>query len=157
MSTSHVTACRRLAGTAALLLAAAVNPAAAAAGVEHLNSGQVLPRDLPFSEAVRLGNTLYLSGQIGVKPGTLELVDGGMAAEARQTMDNIQATLEANGRSMRDVVKCTVMLADMSEWAAFNEIYQTYFEPPYPARSAFGANGLALGARLEVECIAAAD
>ncbi|MDZ7667903.1 MAG: Rid family detoxifying hydrolase [Gammaproteobacteria bacterium] len=128
--------------------------AAADPDVEHLNSGSVLPQDLPFSEAVRLGDTLYLSGQIGVKPGTLELVQGGMAAEARQTMENIQATLEANGRSMNDVVKCTVMLADMSEWAAFNEIYQDYFEPPYPARSAFGANGLALGARLEVECIA---
>jgi len=131
-------------------------PAAADPDVEHLNSGKVLPQDLPFSEAVRLGDTLYLSGQIGVKPGTLQLVDGGMTAEARQTLDNIQATLEANGRSMSDVVKCTVMLADMREWAAFNDIYQEYFEPPYPARSAFGSNGLALGARLEVECIAAA-
>lgn len=159
MITSYATTCRRSAGTAALLLAAVMNPAAAAADpdVEHMNSGKVLPQDLPFSEAVRLGDTLYLSGQIGVKPGTLELVDGGMAAEARQTMDNIQATLEANGRSMSDVVKCTVMLADMSEWAAFNEIYQTYFEAPYPARSAFGASGLALGGRLEVECIAAAE
>lgn len=159
MTTSHATAWRRFAATAALLLAAAMYPAAAAADpdVEHLNSGQVLPQDLPFSEAVRLGDTLYLSGQIGVKPGTLELVDGGMAAEARQTMDNIQATLKASGRAMSDVVKCTVMLADMSEWAAFNEIYQDYFEPPYPARSAFGTSGLALGARVEVECMAAAD
>ncbi len=159
MITNAATARGRIAGFALLLLGVVLTPAAANADadVEHFNSGSVLPQDLPFSEAVRLGDTLYLSGQIGVKPGTLELVDGGMAAEARQTMDNIQSTLEASGRSMSDVVKCTVMLADMSEWAAFNEIYQDYFEPPYPARSAFGANGLALGARLEVECIAAAD
>jgi reactive intermediate/imine deaminase len=123
--------------------------------VEYLNSGTVLPSNLPFSEAVRVGDTLYLAGQIGVKPGTMELVEGGMAAEARQTIDNIKATLEAHGHGLSDVVKCTVMLADIGEWATFNEIYQSYFSPPYPARSAFGANGLAIGARVEVECIAA--
>jgi reactive intermediate/imine deaminase len=122
----------------------------------YLNSGAVLPAGtLPFSEGVRLGSLVLLSGQIGNVPGTLELVPGGMPAEARQVMDNIKASLTANGLSMRDVVKCTVMLADMSEWGAFNEIYGTYFAAPYPARSAFGATGLALGARVEVECIAA--
>lgn len=125
--------------------------------VEFLNSGKVLPTTLPFSEAVRHGNTLYLSGQIGVKPGTMELVEGGMAAQARQTLDNIRTTLEAHGYGMGDVIKCTVMLADMNEWGEFNEIYQSYFEAPYPARSAFGASGLALGGRLELECIAAVD
>jgi len=125
------------------------------AQVEFLNSSKVLPRNLPFSEAVRVGDTLYLSGQIGVIPGTLELVSGGLKAEARQTMESIKATLESHGYSMSDLVKCTVMLADISEWAEFNEIYKTFFEHPYPARSAFGTNGLALGARLEVECIAA--
>lgn len=124
--------------------------------VEFLNSGKVLPTNLPFSEAVRVGNTLYLSGQIGIAPGTLKLVPGGVREEARQVMENIRTTLEAHGRSMRDVVKCTVMLADISEWAAFNEVYKTYFSAPYPARSALGANGLALGARVEVECIAVA-
>lgn len=123
--------------------------------IEHLSSGKTLPGDLPFSEAVRLGDTLYLSGQVGVKPGTLELVEGGMAAEARQVLDNIRTALEAHGQRLDDVVKCTVMLADMSEWGAFNEIYQSYFSAPYPARSAFGSNGLALGARVELECIAA--
>jgi 2-iminobutanoate/2-iminopropanoate deaminase len=143
-------------------IAAAQSPASAQASaadparVEHLNSGKVLPTNLPFSEAVRVDGTLYLSGQIGVIPGTMELVEGGMAAEARQTLDNIRITLQAHGHDMSDVVKCTVMLADMGEWGAFNEIYAEYFSPPYPARSAFGANGLALGARLEVECIAAA-
>jgi 2-iminobutanoate/2-iminopropanoate deaminase len=123
--------------------------------VEFLNSGSVLPKDLPFSEAVRVGNTLYLSGQIGVQPGTSKLVSGGIKAEARQTMENIRTTLTAHGYSMTDLVKCTVILADMAEWSAFNEIYRTYFAERYPARSAFGSTGLAFGARVEVECIAA--
>ena len=123
--------------------------------VEFFNTSAVLPSGLPFSEAVRVGDTLYLSGMIGVVPGTLDLAPGGMAVEARQTMENIKVTLEANGYAMSDVVKCTVMLADIAEWGTFNEIYQTFFSLPYPARSAFGANGLALGARVEVECIAA--
>jgi reactive intermediate/imine deaminase len=121
-----------------------------------LDSGSVFPSGLPFSEAVRVGDTLFLSGQVGNKPGTLELVPGGIEAEARQTLENIKRTLEAHGYSMRDIVKCTVMLADISEWATFNEIYKGYFDTHYPARSAFGANGLALGARVELECIAAA-
>ncbi|CZF86011.1 RidA family protein [Grimontia marina] len=125
--------------------------------IEYLNSGKVLPTHLPFSEAVRVDNTLYLSGQIGILPGTLKLAPGGVQAESKQTMENIKISLEANGYSMSDLVKCTVMLADISEWATFNEVYKTYFSGKYPARSAFGANGLALGAKVEVECIAAAD
>jgi reactive intermediate/imine deaminase len=123
--------------------------------VEFLNSGKVVPSSLPFSEAVRVGDTLYLSGQIGIRPGTLQLVPGGIKEEGRQALENIRLSLEANGYSTRDVVKCTVMLADIFEWAAFNEVYKAFFSPPYPARSAFGASGLAMGARVEVECIAA--
>lgn len=122
--------------------------------IEYLNSGRVVPATLPFSEAVRVGDTLYLSGQVGIKPGTLQIVPGGIREEARQTLDNIRTSLEANGYMLGDVVKCTVMLADMSEWAVFNEVYRTFFSAPYPARSALGANGLALDARVEVECIA---
>lgn len=129
--------------------------AADGAPIEYLNSGKVLPTTLPFSEAVRVRDTLYLSGQVGIAPGTMKLVPGGMKEEARQTMENIRTSLEANGFSMSNVVKCTVMLADISEWAAFNEVYRTFFTAPFPARSALGANGLALGARVEVECIAA--
>ena len=125
------------------------------ATVQFLNSGKVVPTTLPFSEAVRVGNVLYLSGQVGITPGTLKLVPGGLKEEARQTMENIKTSLEAHGCTMRDVVKCTVMLADISEWDAFNEVYKTFFSGRYPARSALGANGLALGARVEVECIAA--
>ena len=125
--------------------------------VEFLNSGKVLPTHLPFSEAVRAGSTLYLSGQIGIVPGSMKLAAGGIKEEARQTLENIKTSLEAHGYSMRNIVKCTVMLADISEWAVFNEVYKSFFSKPYPARSAFGANGLALGARVEVECIAAVD
>ncbi len=103
---------------------------------------------------MRVGDTLYLSGQIGIRPGTLELAPGGIREQSRQTLENIKTTLETHGYGLRDVVKCTVMLADIAEWAAFNEVYKGFFAPPFPARSALGANGLALGARVEVECIA---
>jgi 2-iminobutanoate/2-iminopropanoate deaminase len=126
--------------------------------VEFLNSGKVLPAGLPFSEAVRVGNMLYLSGQMGIVPGTMRLAPGGVREQVRQTMENIKASLQAHGASMRHIVKCTVMLADISDWPAFNEVYRTYFEDGrYPARSAFGANALALGGRVEVECVAVLD
>ena len=134
--------------------AVATSPAPEQASIEFLSSGKVLPANLPFSEAVRVGDTLYLSGQIGIVPGTLTLVSGGTAGEARQTMENIKASLAAHGYAMSDLVKCTVMLADIAEWDEFNEVYRTYFSGRYPARSAFGADALALGARVEVECIA---
>lgn len=108
---------------------------------------------LPFSDAVRVGDILCLSGQIGHRPGTLELVAGGIGAQTRQMMDNIARILNAEGRSFDDVFKCTVMLANMSEWQEFNKVYLEYFKPDrLPARSAFGANGLALGAAVEMEC-----
>ncbi len=127
--------------------------AAEPAKVEFLNSGK-MAATLPFSEAVKVGDTLYLSGQIGAKPGETGLVPGGMKAEAAQVLANVRAVLETHGYSIKDVVKCTVMLADMSKWGEFNEVYKSVFKPPYPARSAFGANGLALGAQVELECIA---
>jgi 2-iminobutanoate/2-iminopropanoate deaminase len=144
----------------ALALLAVTVPSAAAdadrgGSIEYLSSGKVLPGTLPFSEAVRVGNTLYLSGQIGIVPGTSKLVPGGLREEARQVMENIKASLEAHGYSLRNLVKCTVMLADIAEWSAFNEVYASFLAKPYPARSAFGASGLALGARVEVECTAA--
>lgn len=111
-------------------------------------------REMPFSEAVRVDRTLYLSGQIGNLPGTTKLAPGGIAAESRQVMENMKAALERQGSSLDKVVKCTVFLADMKEWPAFNEVYVTYFTRHLPARSALGANGLALGARVEMECIA---
>lgn len=113
------------------------------------------PFKKPFSDAVQVGEVLYLSGDIGLDPATGEIVPGGIAAEARQAMENIGATLAKRGRSFDDVFKCTIMLADMGEWAAFNAVYLGYFMPDrLPARSAFGCNGLALGARVEIECMA---
>ena len=122
--------------------------------MEFLNSGKVLPAGLPFSEAVRVGNLLYLSGQMGIVPGSTRLVPGGIREEAKQALMNIRSTLDAHGLTLRDVAKCTIMLADINEWQAFNEVYKGFFEDPYPARSALGTNGLALGARVEVECMA---
>jgi reactive intermediate/imine deaminase len=108
---------------------------------------------LPFSVAVRVGEILYLSGALGNLPGKVELVPGGLEAEARQTMTNIAAVLQARNLTFDDVFKCTVTLADMNDWAAFNRVYLTYFTPDrLPARSAFGAAGLALNARVELEC-----
>ncbi len=108
---------------------------------------------LPFSPAVRVGNTLYLAGQIGTD-STGRLVAGGIEAETRQIMTNIKRLVEANGSSMDRVVKCLVMLADIGEWARMNSVYVTFFPTHKPARSAFGSSGLALNARAEIECIA---
>ncbi len=108
----------------------------------------------PFSKAVRVGHVLFLSGELGIVPGTRQLAEGGIGPETRQTLENIKVTLEANGSSLGEVVKCTVFLADIAEWAAMNEVYKTYFPANPPARSALGSSGLALGARTEIECIA---
>lgn len=118
--------------------------------VEFLTSDESANR--PFSEAVRVGNWLILSGQLGINPETGALPPGGIKAETKQTMENIKRTLEKYGSSLDQVVKCTVMLANISEWSAMNEVYVTYFPNNKPARSAFGTSGLALGARLEIEC-----
>ncbi|HEX8096434.1 MAG TPA: RidA family protein [Pyrinomonadaceae bacterium] len=124
-----------------------------AAAVEYLSSGG--PQTLPFSEAVRVGQMLYLSGQVGVDEKSNRLVAGGIKAETAKVMERIRGVLERHGSGLDRVVKCTVMLADMSEWGAMNEVYVTYFpKDRRPARSALGANGLALGARVEIECTA---
>ena len=109
----------------------------------------------PFSPAVRVGNLLFLSGQIGTPPDARGmLVPGGIESETRQTLENIRDVLERSGSSMERVVKCTVMMADMSEWERMNTVYATFFPTHKPARSAFGATALALGARVEIECLA---
>ena len=109
--------------------------------------------DLPFSSAVRVGDTLYVSGAIGLVPGTRDLAEGGIQGETRQTLENISTRLEQFDSSMDRVVKCTVFLADMAEWGAMNEVYKTFFANP-PARSAVGVSGIALNGRVEIECIA---
>ena len=109
----------------------------------------------PFSPAVRVGGLLFLAGQIGTDSAG-RLVPGGIEAETRQTLANIRDVLARTGSSMERVVKCTVMMADMREWPAMNAVYARAFPRNLPARSAFGATALALGARVEIECIAAA-
>lgn len=107
----------------------------------------------PLSNAVETGGWLFLSGALGTVPGK-GFVERGIEPETRQTMENIRLRLASEGLGMDRVVKCTVMLADMAEWPAFNEVYKEFFNDNYPARSAFGASGLAAGARVEIECIA---
>ena len=108
---------------------------------------------LPFSEAVETGNLVFLSGQIG-SGADGKVVPGGIKAETKQTMANIAAVLKRLDLSMDRVVKVTVMMADMAEWGAMNEEYLAAFGKHLPARSAFGASGLAMNARVEIECIA---
>ena len=107
----------------------------------------------PFSEAVRVGDTLYMSGQIGFKDG--KLVKGGVKAEAKQALANINSTLLKYGYQKSDIVKCMVMLTDMDDFDDFNKVYKAELAKPYPVRSAFGVAELAAGASVEVECIAA--
>lgn len=112
------------------------------------------PAGLPFSAAVRVGNVLYLSGQIGIKPGTLELADTGIAGQTRQTLENIKAVLAHAGSSLERVFKCTVFLSNIADYGKMNEVYATYFPKDPPARSTVAGSGLALGARVEIECLA---
>ena len=153
---------RLLLPTTILILAACARaasketPMPASPEVEYLTPYG--PPTRPFSPAVRVGNLLFLSGQIGTSPDAGGgLVPGGIEAETRQTMENIKDVLSRTGSSLDRVVKCTVMMADMGEWSRMNAVYTTYFPTHKPARSALGANGLALGARVEIECIATTE
>ena len=134
---------------------AATAAAATTADVEYLTPFGAPTR--PFSPAVRVGDVIFLSGQIGTDAAANAnaVVPGGIEAETRQTLNNVKRTVEAVGSSMDKVVKCTVMMADMAEWDRMNVVYREFFTPgKLPARSAFGASGLALNARVEIECIA---
>ncbi len=108
---------------------------------------------LPFSEAVRVDNMLYLSGLIGIDEKG-KLAPGGIAAETHQALENIKAVLKRRFSSLDHVIKVTVMLADMAEWEEMNKVYVEYFPKHFPARSAFGVTGLVRGARIEIECVA---
>lgn len=127
-----------------------LSASAAASGIDYYNKGNEPGR--PFSLAVRAGDYVFVSGQLGTGPNGLVK---GFEAQSRQAMDNIAVILKGINLGMDDVVKCTIMIADMSKWADFNKVYTTYFKPErLPARSALGANGLALGGEVEVECMA---
>ena len=131
------------------LFAAAQSPARPP--IEHFPAPARDGAPRPFSEAVRVGDTLYMSGQLGTRAdGTLP---DGIEAQATQMMENIGRTLARAGVGWGDVFQCLVMLDDMADWPAFNRVYVPYFPAgKLPARSAFGADGLALGAKVEMEC-----
>jgi 2-iminobutanoate/2-iminopropanoate deaminase len=131
---------------------AAATPTRDAAPIEfHAKQNGPPGMSLPFSEAVRAGDVLYLAGEIGTDASG-KLVAGGVKAEAKQVMDNIGANLARHGASFDRLVQCTVALADIADWPAFNEVYRGYFKQNFPARMAFATSGLALGARVEVQC-----
>lgn len=146
----------KLQNVAVLLAAFCVTGAAQAADVEFFSSAPIGKMSPPFSEAVRVGEMLYLAGAIGVDASG-KVVAGGVKAETKQTMDNIAANLARHHSSFDNVVQCTVALADIAEWPAFNEVYRGYFTKHFPARMAYAASGLALGARVEVQCNAVVD
>lgn len=136
-----------------LLVGALVAPGLSAQEKEVLNVPGAVA-GLPFSPAVRVGGIIYLSGQIGNRIGTRELVAGGVGPETRQTLENIRTVLQAAGSSLAQVFKCTVFLADITDYSAMNEVYAGFFPGAPPARSTVAGSGLALGARVEIECMA---
>ena len=121
--------------------------------LEFLKSKEEKKKNLPFSDAVRVDNTLYLAGQIGMDHSVRKLVPGGIKAETTQALNNIKSVLEANNSDLSHVVKCTVILSDIKNFGAMNEIYKAFFKGNFPARTTFAAD-LVAGASIEIECIA---
>ena len=108
----------------------------------------------PYSHAVWSGSELFCSGQTPIDPATGKLIDGDVPAQTQRVFDNIALVLEDNGLSLDDVIKCTVYLVDMADFAAMNAVYATRFTAPFPARTTVAVAGLPLGARVEIEAIA---
>ena len=122
--------------------------------IQYVNSDETKEKGYPFSDATVVNGIIYLSGAIGTLPDG-SVVSGGIVAETRQTMMNIKNRLEKMGGSMDDIFKCTCMLADIKDWPLMSQEYKKFFNPDkLPARSAFAGSGLALGAKLEIECMA---
>lgn len=111
----------------------------------------------PYSQAIQAGNTVYVSGQLGIDPSTGNFAEGGTEAQTRQSLTNISNILKEAGLSMKNVAKVTVLLADINDFAAVNEIYKDFFEAPFPARSAFAVAALPKGGKIEIEAIAVSD
>ena len=130
-------------------------PGSAPAGPAYHTLPERAGLNAPYSDAVRNGNLLFLAGTIGAAPSTRQLVPGGIVAETRQALENVKANLEAHGSSMERVVKCTVFLADIADFERMNGVYREYFPTNKPARTTVGVAGLPMGARVEVECVAA--
>jgi 2-iminobutanoate/2-iminopropanoate deaminase len=142
----------RLIGMTLLVLAA---PALAAQQRQVIHTPEEV-QGLPFSSAVRVGNLLFVSGQIGNVPGTRQLADTGIAGQTKAALENIKRILGAGGSSLDRVVQCTVFLASFDDYAGMNTVYASYFPSDPPARATVAVSGLAFGARTEIECVAAA-
>ena len=123
--------------------------------LESFTTG-VLPASLPFCSAVRVGETVYVSGNIGNPAGELGLVEGGIGAETRQALAHMETALHAAGSSKERVIKCLVFLTDMADFQAMNEAYGAFFDGHKPARSTVAVAGLVIGAKIEIECVALA-
>jgi len=119
--------------------------------IKFINSPEAKKNNYPFSEATIVNNIIYLSGQIGTLNNG-KLIEGGIKDETRQTMMNIKSILEKNGSSLEKIFKCTCMLADIKDWPEMSEEYRKFFKNDLPSRSAFAGSGLALNARIEIEC-----
>ena len=121
--------------------------------MEAIRSDRLSPPVGPFSPAIRSGDFLFFSGQVGQDPSTGKLVTGGVEAEARQVFRNLATLLDAAGKSFRDIVKANVFLTRIEDFAAINAIYAEQFRPPYPARTTIAVAALPLGAAIEIELI----
>lgn len=121
---------------------------------DDLNPPSAAPSSLPFSPFVESGDFIFISGQVALDPATGKIIDGDVTAQAERAFDNLLAVLQSAGKDLRAVVKVTVFLTDMDDYAAMNAVYARRFTEPYPARSAIAVKGLPLGARVEIECIA---
>jgi 2-iminobutanoate/2-iminopropanoate deaminase len=119
-----------------------------------IHTDKVPPARVPLSQAIKVGDWVFASGQLGMDPGTGRLVEGGIKAETRQVCENLKAVLEAGGSSLASVVKVTIYLADVDELMAMNEVFSQYFPKDPPARTTFQAARLIAGARVEIEAIA---
>ena len=121
---------------------------------EIITTDRIAPSVGPFSAAVRAGDLLFLSGQVALDPATGKLIAGDIGVQTEQIFANISAVLEAAGKSLDDVMKTTVYLADMKDFGAMNTVYARYFQTPYPARTTIQVAGLPLGAAVEIEVVA---
>lgn len=148
----------RFIGIGTMIAACAALTACDGAKQRNYDRDPSLPADLPFSSAVEINGMIFLSGEIGRAPGGTQIVEGGIGAQTRQIFANYERTLARMGAKLSDIVKCTVFLDDMSQYGVMNAAYSEFFSSETaPARSTLGADGLALGADVEIECIAIKD
>lgn len=124
--------------------------------MQAIRSERLSPPVGPFSQAIRVGNLLFLSGQVGQDPATGKLVEGGLERQAEQVFANIGAVLDAAGKGFADIIRVGVFLTDMADVATVNAIYASHFQEPYPARTTVAVAALPLGARIEIDLVAAA-